>query len=460
VRPALEPWINRLAGLGLRDRVALAFALTGLLLSVVFALAASVVVTQYLNHQSEREALAEAVDNAALIKTKVVTLKQDPGTIMTELQFPDGGGAVLLFRGDPYLSPATAHVPVPSDLLLGESAGRTVVRRVSVEDRDRLLVAVPFNDRARNALIEMFPLTDLQTTLRTLWVILLVSAACTSLLGLAIGRIASRRLVRPLTEVTAAAAAIAGGDLSARLKVPREPDLASLAGSFNRTAERLESRVRADARFAGDVSHELRTPLTTMLNSLALLQNRRHALPAELEEPLGLLEEDLMSFRKLVLDLLEISRADGGRSTDLEWVTIPDLVRRAADATAGRPVTLIDPEADGLRLQVDKRLLEQVLVNLVENAETHGRGCREVSVAVPDGVTRIAVVDSGPGVPADQKERVFDRFVRFDTTGRPGAGLGLAIVERHVIRLGGEVRVEDEPGGGARFVVDLPSQSR
>ncbi|KRF30304.1 HAMP domain-containing sensor histidine kinase [Nocardioides sp. Soil805] len=456
MRSAAGRGSGRRAGLGLRDRVALAFGLMGLLLSVVFALAASLVVTQYLNHQRENAAVAEAADNATVLRAKVVALQQDPGTIMTELQFPQGGGAVLLFRGERYSSPSTVQVPVPPELLHGREGGATAVRRVSVDGEDRLVVAVPFRDRGGNALVEMFPLTDLQTTLRTLWVILLVAAAGTSLIGFALGRIASHRLTRPLTEVTTAAAAIAGGDLSARLAVPRDPDLAGLATSFNRTAERLESRVRADARFAGDVSHELRTPLTTMLNSLAVLQNRRHALPAEVEEPLALLEEDLMSFRKLVLDLLEISRADGGRSTELEWVRVQDLVRRAADATAGREVTRVDPQVDGLPLQVDKRLLEHVVVNLVENAERHGGGCREVSVASPDGVVRIAVVDDGPGVPADQRDRIFDRFVRFDTSGRPGAGLGLAIVASHVGRLGGEVRVEDEPGGGARFVVDLP----
>jgi signal transduction histidine kinase len=428
----------------------------GLLLSVVFALAASLVVTHYLNDRSEGVAVAATADNAAVLRTKVVSLEQDPGPTMTELQLAEGGGAVLLFRGERYSSPSTVQVPVPPELLRGGGGGGTVVRRVNVDGADRLVVAVPFSDRSGNALVEMFPLTDLRATLRTLWVILLVAAAGTSLLGLVLGRIASRRLTRPLTDVTAAAAAIAGGDLSARLAVPKDPDLAGLATSFNRTAERLENRVRADARFAGDVSHELRTPLTTMLNSLAVLQNRRHSLPAEVEEPLALLEEDLMGFRKLVLDLLEISRADEGRATELEWVRVQDLVRRAADATAGRPVTRVDPRVDGLPLQVDKRLLEHVVVNLVENAETHGRGCREVSVASPDGVVRIAVVDDGPGVPDDQRDRVFDRFVRFDTSGRPGAGLGLAIVARHVGRLGGEVRVEDEPGGGARFVVDLP----
>ena len=449
----------RFSALGLRHRVALGFALIGLLQSLVLAVAGAAVVTRYVDHHSERSATAQTVDNAALLKAKVVSLAENPGTVMDQLQFPAGAEAVLLFRGVRYPSPA-AQVPLPPGVVRPVHSGQPVVRRLTLDGQERLVVGAPFGNRRGDAFYEVFPLADLGTTLRALWMILLAAAVATSLLGLFIGRVASRLLLQPLTDVTAAAAAVAGGDLSARLMVPREPDLAGLATSFNRTAERLENRVRADARFAGDVSHELRTPLTTMLNSLAVLQNRRHALPAELEEPLALLEEDLMRFRKLVLDLLEISRADAGRSTEVEWVRVPDLVRRAADATAGRPVTRVEPDVDGLLLHLDKRLLEQVVVNLVENAETHGLGCREVTVAAPDGVARIAVIDDGPGVPAEQRDRVFDRFVRFDTSGRPGSGLGLAIVARHVGRLGGAVRVEEDPGGGARFVVDLPAEHK
>jgi signal transduction histidine kinase len=164
-----------------------------------------------------------------------------------------------------------------------------------------------------------------------------------------------------------------------------------------------------------------------------------------------------MQFRKLVLDLLEMSRADAPHQDSPEPLQVGELVRRAADATAGRPVTTVDPDIAGVRLLGEKRRLERVVVNLVENAETHGGGCREVRVGGTPGGWRISVTDDGPGVPPEQRERVFDRFVRFDNR-RPGSGLGLAIVARHVANLGGVVRVEDGPDGGARFVVDVPGK--
>jgi signal transduction histidine kinase len=438
--------------------VALGFALIGLLQSLVLAVAGATVVTRDVAHHSERSATAQTIDNTALLKAKVLSLAEDPGTVMDQLQFPTGAEAVLLFRGERYPSPS-AEVPLPADVVRPLDAGPPVVRRLTLGGEERLVVGAPFGNRRGDAFYEVFPLADLRTTLRTLWLILLATAVATSMLGLFIGRVASRLLLQPLTDVTAAAAAIAAGDLSARLTPGREPDLAGLARSFNRTAERLEERVHADARFAGDGSHELRTPLTTMLNSLALLQNRRADLPAELEEPLALLEEDLMRFRKLVLDLLEISRADEGSGGTLEWVQVAELVRRAADATASRSVTRVDPDIDGVRLLVDKRRLEQVVVNLVENAETHGRGCQEVVVCRRPGRVRIVVSDAGPGLSAEHRERVFDRFVRFDSN-RGGAGLGLAIVARHVTALGGEVHVDTAEGCGARFIVDLPYDHR
>jgi signal transduction histidine kinase len=437
--------------------VAVGFALVGLLLSAVLAIAGSLAVTSYIDHQSERSAVALMIDNASFIRTKLITLDENPGTVMDELRLPSGAEAVLLFRGQLYPTPSL-RVPLPAGVVTPlHPAAEPVANRIVLGGQERLLVGVPLADARGDALYGSFPLAGLRTTLRTLWLILLVGGVATSMLGMVIGLVASRRLLRPLRDVTAAAAAIAAGDLSARLAPTREPDLAGLAESFNRTAASLESRVLADARFAGDVSHELRTPLTAMLNSLALLQNRRGALPAELAEPLALLEADLMQFRKLVLDLLEMSRADAPHQDSPEPLQVGELVRRAADATAGRPVTTVDPDIAGVRLLGEKRRLERVVVNLVENAETHGGGCREVRVGGTPGGWRISVTDDGPGVPPEQRERVFDRFVRFDNR-RPGSGLGLAIVARHVANLGGVVRVEDGPAGGARFVVDVPGK--
>ena len=289
---------------------------------------------------------------------------------------------------------------------------------------------------------------------------LIGAALLTTVLGAAFGRFASRRMLRPLSDVTQAASAIAHGDLTARLVASGDPDLEDLARSFNRTAAELEQRVVADARFAGDVSHELRTPLTTMLNSLALLENRRATLPSDVGEPLDMLSEDLHRFRGLVIDLLEISRFDeGGVTADTEPVLVGELVARAADTAAGRSVTSVLPTADGLVVLADKRRLQLVVVNLVRNAETHGLVCRAVTVSATGSAVRIAVDDAGPGVPPEHRNRVFDRFARGNTS-HVGTGLGLAIASRNVRLHGGTITVERSPAGGARFVVELPVDVR
>ncbi len=132
-------------------------------------------------------------------------------------------------------------------------------------------------------------------------------------------------------------------------------------------------------------------------------------------------------------------------------------MRRAADGAAGRCVTVVIEPAGSVHIQADKHRLDQVVVNLVDNAEQHGHGVCEVAVSHAHGRITISVDDAGPGVPADLQRRIFERFARSGADPGTGVGLGLAIVERHVRRLGGTVRVRDRPGGGARFVVDLPA---
>lgn len=227
----------------------------------------------------------------------------------------------------------------------------------------------------------------------------------------------------------------------------------------------LQHVVTADARFAADISHELRTPLTTMLNSMELIHNHRDELPAAVREPVELLGEDLERFRRLVVDLLEISRDDGADEGSRDTVRIADLVRVAADTAAGRPVTEVSADAAALTMQADKRRLERVVANLVENAEGHGGGCVRVSVEAGGLGVIVQFDDAGPGVPVADRDRIFERFCRGGSGGRPaqdrgagGIGLGLSIVARHVAWHNGTIRVEDRPGGGARFVLELPAK--
>jgi signal transduction histidine kinase len=330
-----------------------------------------------------------------------------------------------------------------------------------------LVVAVPLPRTEGSAYVEVFSLAELDRTLRTLGVTLLGTGTVTMLMGLALGFWASRRALLPLAAVNAAAAAIAAGDLRARLQAGRDPDLRGLAESFNDTARALQSRVERDGRFAANVSHELRSPLTTMVNAIEVMRSRRDQLDPSSRQALDLLAEDVQRFARMVEDLLEISRVDTGHARlDLELVRVADLVVRAADRSAGRPVTEVAPGAAQLMSRLDKRRLERVIVNLVENAQGHGGGVRRVVVepsneADPaDEKVRISVEDNGPGVPLDHREQIFERFARaprgpgvLDTG---GVGLGLSLVVEHVRLHGGLVWIEDVAGGGARFVVELP----
>jgi signal transduction histidine kinase len=311
--------------------------------------------------------------------------------------------------------------------------------------------------------LELFPLLQLDRTFRYLSSLLVAGTLVSALLGFGLGSWASRRALRPLTELTMAASRIAGGDLRARLPDRPEPDLQPLATTFNTTADALEQRVLRDARFAGDVSHELRSPLTTMVNAAEVLQ-RRADLHGPAAKALDLLTSEVDRFARMVVDLLEISRAD--QITDdqaLEPVDVGDLVRNII-ATRSDHEIAVDVDHDTPLVMVDRRRLDRVVTNLLDNAQRHAGGAVRVAVRHHDSVVRLEVDDAGPGIPHDLRDRIFDRFARGTRSGQrgtdPGSGLGLALVAQHVQRHGGAVWVDDRPGGGARFVVEIPEASR
>ena len=258
--------------------------------------------------------------------------------------------------------------------------------------------------------------------------------------------------------MTAAATKAARGDLGVRLPVTGDPDLVPLAEAFNDTAERLQQRVARDTRFAGDVSHELRSPLTTMLNAMAVLHRRRAELPPGPRQAVELLDTDLRRFRRMVDDLLEISRGDQDRST-FELVDLAELVIAVTAHRAPLAPGVLDV-SERPWVVGDRRRLERVVVNLLDNAAHHGKGLVRLGVRRHDGQARLEVDDAGPGVPAADREHVFERFSRGSPADRDatdsGVGLGLALVAQHVRGHDGRAWVEERHGGGARFVVELP----
>jgi signal transduction histidine kinase len=278
-------------------------------------------------------------------------------------------------------------------------------------------------------------------------------------LGLLLGRWAAGQALRPLRELTEAAGRVASGDVRARLPEYGDADLAPLAATFNRTTSDLERRVARDARFAGDVSHELRSPLTTMINAVAVLERRQDEMSATARQALGLLNADIQRFYRMVIDLLEISRDHTDtHEHDLEPCDLTELVQHAL-AARGEDVPVVADPTHPVVL-ADRRRLDRVVANLLDNAAQHAGGATSISVAQRGDRARVHVDDAGPGVPVDLRQQIFERFTRGNRSGNRGhtigTGLGLALVAEHIRRHNGRVWVEDRPGGGARFVIELP----
>ena len=373
-----------------------------------------------------------------------------------------------------------AGVSTPSDSTVGIDAlpaalvelvnsGLPAKMRYSLKGVPQFAVGIPLPD-VHAAYYQIVSLKELASTLRSVSLALVAAAALTTVLGLILGIWAARRSVRPLRVAAKAAEAIAGGRLDTRLETVDDRDLEVLISAFNDMAVALQARVERDARFASDVSHELRSPLMTLAAAVEVLQSRRDELSERGVAALDLLKSEITRFSGVVEDLLEISRFDAGAiRLDLERVQVVELVN-AAVAVAGFsgevPVVVRDESAKLAVIRADKRRLARVIANLLDNARNYAGGAARVSVEQPDGPdagsVMIAVEDDGPGVPADERQRIFERFNRGSGAGKrgmsEGTGLGLALVQEHVKLHRGRVWVEDRPDGteGARFVIELP----
>jgi signal transduction histidine kinase len=436
-----------------------ALLLTGALAAVTWNLASG-----YMLQQRESSATRQAEVNVRLVESSLRTHDEGLEDLLTGLT-TDSDSTVLLRRPQGWLTSGRQIDPalLPGALLQLAEAGVPARQRLLVERVPVAAVALPVNSE-NVVYVELFPLSELDRTFRFLSSVLVAAVAASGLLGIAIGSWASRRALRPLTELTAAASRVAAGELWARLPEQDDPDLAPLASAFNNTAEALEARVRRDARFAGDVSHELRSPLTTMANAGEVLRRRRGELSDTADRALELLLSEVTRFQGMVVDLLEITREDQySIDGSGEAVDLGELVRNVIDPRpAARPVLEVD--APSPVVQGDRRRLDRVVANLLDNADKYAGGAVRVAVMRRGSCARLEVDDAGSGVPEELREQVFERFTRGALAGRrgqgDGSGLGLALVAQHVRRSGGAVWVEDRPGGGARFVVELPEVER
>ena len=445
---------------GLQMRTIAAFGVGAALVSATLAVTTFLFVRHDLLSQRVSNVLRQAYVDARLVKTQLGARTANVGDALAAVATTKGGHAFIYRRGLWFSNSASVNgTAVPPALARVVLKGEPAEQLVSIGGEPTVVVGLPLPSIGISY-FEEHPLTELQGTLAVLATVLTTVAIATTVGGGLAGWWASRRLVRPLTDITRVATEIAGGTLDRRL--PDDPDLRPLVTSFNGMVGALQARIERDARFASDVTHELRSPLTTIGASVELLESYRGALPRGGTTALETLRFEVDRFSDMVQDLLEIARIEAGAAT-LHFTEFPidRLVLHTVDRHDPGIAVEVSPDALGTLVRGDKRRLERVLENLLDNADTHAGGAVRVAVEAAAGHVRVAVEDSGPGIPADEREKVFERFFRGAASGRRGGtggtGLGLALVTEHVHAHGGAVRIEDRSGGGTRVTVELPA---
>jgi heavy metal sensor kinase len=281
------------------------------------------------------------------------------------------------------------------------------------------------------------------------------------------GYFLARHALSPIERMSRRAREISAEHLSARLNVENPHDeLGHLATAFNETFSRLERSFEQLRRFTSDASHELRTPLTA-IRSVGEVGLRRQGTVDHYREVIGSMLEEAGRLTHLVESLLAIARADSGQiQLERETILVMPLVREAASLLE----VLVEEKSQHLSLegdetaqvQADPAILRRVVINLLDNAIKYSRNAGRISVRVLSiGQTvAIEVEDSGPGIPEEHRDRIFDRFYRIDE-GRSrdvgGAGLGLAIANWGARANGGRLELSCPDNGGCVFRLLLPT---
>ncbi|MFE6484023.1 sensor histidine kinase [Streptomyces sp. NPDC057757] len=403
-------------------------------------------------------------------------------------------------RGEPYwgwytasyqVSDGTAEIRRPADVpadddelvdaarALADSGTEDLVRTAHIDGegtyRLRACAVEP-----GVVLVTAAPMKDIDNTMRQLVTVQVVAFTFALLALVVIGRAVLRRGLKPLSDMAHTARGITSHDFteSARLPVRADrgnggPEVEELRTAFNTMLEHIDNSlaVRTEAeqrlrRFVADASHELRTPLMSVRGYADLFQYAAANEPAERDRHLARLRAEAARMGVLLDDLLLLARLDSAEAEApprLADADLAELAREAADAfRAGHPgheLTLtIDP--DPVRLRLDTLRIRQVLDNLLTNAAVHTPAGTRVSVdvSVAEGAAVVRIADTGPGIPAADQERVFDRFYRVDkarSRDRGGSGLGLAVARSLVRAHGGTVELASRPGETV-FTIRLP----
>ncbi|MFG2546027.1 ATP-binding protein [Streptomyces sp. NPDC048594] len=476
----IRRWWRAYRGLRLGTRLALGL---GVLSLVVFAVVGTVL-TAYMRDYLERQ-LADQMKLVQVVQSK------DAATHGTVQRKPYYGWYTAVYDVSGTSADLRTPAEVPADSRALTDLARTMAR--SEEDITRTVRIGghgPYLLRACEVepgvvLVSAAPMGDVEDTVDQLITVQVVAFGLALLALVVFGRRMLRRGLKPLSDMASTAHGIASHDLTesaARLPLRADgrdggQEVAELRTAFNTMLEHIDASlaVRAEAerrlrRFVADASHELRTPLMSVRGYADLFQYAAANEPAERERHLARLRAEAARMGVLLDDLLLLARLDADEveaPLRREDADLTELVRQAADAfRAGhpdRPLT-VRTGAAVVKLPLDPQRIRQVLDNLLTNAAVHTPPGTAVSVTVSGGAdaVRVSVADAGPGIPAADRERIFDRFYRVDkarSRDRGGSGLGLSVAASLVRAHGGTVEVDGEPGATV-FTVTLPAADR
>jgi len=308
--------------------------------------------------------------------------------------------------------------------------------------------------------------SNYRRTLNTLALIILLIMPVSVVLSLLVGYLIAGRVLAPIRSITAKAREIGAENLSARLPVSVESnEFSNLATVFNQTFERLEDSFERLRRFTSDASHELRTPLTA-IRSIGETALQQQTVSPECRETIGSMLEETDRLVQTVESLLLLSRTDGN-ALQKQPVEIGDLLDDVVEfltvLAEDRQQQIIFERNTSLTIPADPCMLRRAFLNLVDNAIKYSPEQSHITIRfyrTPDQETVIDVLDHGPGIPAPEKERIFDRFYRLDngrSRDKGGTGLGLSITKAALEAHGGTITLLDSSTGGCLFRVRFPA---
>jgi signal transduction histidine kinase len=371
----------------------------------------------------------------------------------------------------PEVGEPSTYMTLPDDVLQANLSGKTVVYTTEFRGVPVRVLSRSFSDRQGQLLgtiQTVQPLDSLHRTLRTLRLLFMAGLGFGLLIAAVGAYILSGRSLRPLTGITNTARRIGRSrDLSERLDLPRSNDeVQDLVETFNSMLDRLDDAFTAERRFVSDASHELRTPLTALRGNAEILLRQIEMGSVDMTDAVEILtdiRDESERMGRLVQNLLTLARADVGWRPDLGPVQLDQIALDSARlATRISSTHQLDVEIDDeVDVVGNADQLKQLLLILLDNAFTYTPDGSVVSLVVTlhDDKAEILVHDSGPGIPPEQLERIFDRFFRGEAARdrrAAGAGLGLAIARWIVDCHNGTIDATSVVGVGTTVIVTLP----